>query len=362
MDVIEGNINIPPDVLADSMAASVDLLPEKTRERYQKEYEDFKEWLKIKRINLVNEDVLLAYVKGKSEMYSPNSLWTKVSMLKLTLKVYDNIDISRFGKLFAFLKRKSEGYRPKKSNILSEEQVMTFLLEADDGVWLLEKVILICGIFGACRGDELLKLNVEDFEDTNKNVIVTLRITKNKKSRVFLIPKEGLPFNAYQLYQKYAEKRPQNLETRRFFIVYRKEKCVRQVVGIHTIGGVPRKIAKFLKLKNPELYTGHSFRRSSATMLAENGGDLLAVKELGGWDSSAVAESYIENSVSKRLKITKQLFQRSNGNSEITTSIATASSSSVTSTGDSGPQVSYDGLQISSNNNCHFNFHIHYNK
>lgn len=90
-------------------------------------------------------------------------------------------------------------------------------------------------IFGAPRRDELVSM--DDFEETSKNVIVTLERTKNKKSRTFVIPKEGISFKI----------RPPNLETRRFFIAYRTGKCVKQVVGNHTIGKVSKKVLTFLK-------------------------------------------------------------------------------------------------------------------
>lgn len=352
----EENFEIPAEILEEASAASINLLPRKTKERYEKEYQDFITWRTSKNVKCVNEDVLLAYVKGKSELFAPNSLWTKISMLKLGLKVFENIDISRFGKLFLFLKRTSDGYKPKKAKILSEEQVTKFLLEADDQKWLLEKVILILGIFGACRRNELASLTVDDFEDTNQNVLITIRCTKNNKSRSFVIPKEGIPFNAYGLYKKYADMRPINLENRRFLIGYRNGKCVRQVVGYHTIGNVAKKIAMYLKLENAELYTGHAFRRSSATMLVDNGGDLLSVKELGGWKSSAVAETYIEKSISKRMKITKQLFDTENSTA------VPSSSTTATPIASSSSESPLDGLQISNNSGCEFNFHIHYHE
>ena len=53
---------------------------------------------------------------------------------------------------------------------------------------------------------------------------------------------------------------------------------------------MPQKIAQFLKLTNPELYTGHCFRRTSATLLIDAGGDITALKRHGGWKSTAVTE------------------------------------------------------------------------
>ena len=58
-------------------------------------------------------------------------------MLKSTLFIDENTDISKFPKLRAFLKRKNDGYRPKKSNVFNRENVNKFMLEALDDIYLL---------------------------------------------------------------------------------------------------------------------------------------------------------------------------------------------------------------------------------
>ena len=40
--------------------------------------------------------------------------------------------------------------------------------------------------------------------------------------------------------------------------------------GMHTIRGVPRKIAEFLGLNQPGNYTGHCLRRTGASMVAKS--------------------------------------------------------------------------------------------
>ncbi|EEZ99467.2 hypothetical protein TcasGA2_TC000033 [Tribolium castaneum] len=72
--------------------------------------------------------------------------------------------------------------------------------------------------------------------------------------------------------------RPESILHKRLFINYRKQKCTVQPVGINTISKFPENIARFLCLPNPEEYTGHSFRRSSATLLADSGADLAVEK------------------------------------------------------------------------------------
>lgn len=44
-----------------------------------------------------------------------------------------------------------------------------------------------------------------------------------------------------------------------------------QVIDKNTMGTYPSKIAEFLELPEPEKYTGHSFRRSAATLLSNHG-------------------------------------------------------------------------------------------
>lgn len=61
-------------------------------------------------------------------------------MLKSMLIVKENINIAKFDKLIAFIKRKSDGYKPKKSKIFTAEQIEQFLIKADDEKHLLTKV------------------------------------------------------------------------------------------------------------------------------------------------------------------------------------------------------------------------------
>jgi hypothetical protein len=88
-------------------------------------------------------------------------------------------------------------------------------------------------------------------------------------------------------------------------------------VGVNTFGNMPRKIVEFLQLPNPQSYTGHSFRRSSATLLAGKGVNFLGIKRLGGWKSSALAEGYIEDSLHEKIAIADQLAAGSSSRSSL---------------------------------------------
>lgn len=51
------------------------------------------------------------------------------------------------------------------------------------------------------------------------------------------------------------------------------------------------------------LSTGHAFRRSSATIVANAGASTTALKLHGGWKSATVAESYVDNSTFNKNQI-----------------------------------------------------------
>ncbi|KAJ4447032.1 hypothetical protein ANN_09020 [Periplaneta americana] len=67
-------------------------------------------------------------------------------------------------------------------------------------------------------------------------------------------------------------------------------------------------IATFLKLEDPDLYTGHDFRRTSATLLNNREGDTLTDESHGGWFYASVAEEYVENSLQHKMQIAKRFF------------------------------------------------------
>ncbi|KAJ8928057.1 hypothetical protein NQ314_019404 [Rhamnusium bicolor] len=77
------------------------------------------------------------------------------------LEIEEKSDISKRGKLLDYIKRENMGVRPKKSNIFSRENIEDFLNEAPDKL-LSIKVVLVVGVSGVCRTDELVKIKISD--------------------------------------------------------------------------------------------------------------------------------------------------------------------------------------------------------
>ncbi|KAH0814301.1 hypothetical protein GEV33_008491 [Tenebrio molitor] len=303
---MEKSNEVPENILKKANLLREKLLPVKSKAAYEKVYASFCYWRENNKVSAVTEEVILAYLDEKQETLSPASLWPHYSMLKSSLKVKENLCIEKFCSVTAYLKQINVGHHAKKSKVLSREHIEKFLLEAADETYLFVKAALIFGIAGACRRKELCDLTVNDIQDTGEVLIVTLRDTKTHLDRKFTIIGEGFVVNPLTIYRKYASLRPVNTSHDRFFLFYNNGKCTRQPVGINTFGQLPSKIAAYLKLEDPKTYTGHCFRRSSATLLAAGGGDLVSVKRHGGWRSSTVAEGYIEDCVEERIKIARK--------------------------------------------------------
>jgi integrase len=169
------------------------------------------------------------------------------------------------------------------------------------------QAVTIFGVCGGCRRQELCDVKVQHVKDEGAVIVVRIPDTKTHVSRAFTILSDGNGFNPIDLVRQYMKLRPSHTKIDRFFLSYRNKKCTVQPVGIKTIGKFPSIIAKYLGLENAASYTGHCYRRTSATLLANAGADVLTLKRHGSWKSSTVAENYVAESMCNKIKIAKMI-------------------------------------------------------
>lgn len=130
----------PPEIRALAENTMNNLLPAKSREIYEKNYAQFENWRKENKITTLSENILLAYFELRRQKYKSSSLWCLYSQLRSCINIHTSVDISKYHKLQAFLKRCHEGYTPKKSKILEEQEINKFITEADDKIYMAIKV------------------------------------------------------------------------------------------------------------------------------------------------------------------------------------------------------------------------------
>ncbi|KAJ3629839.1 hypothetical protein MTP99_014205 [Tenebrio molitor] len=74
-----------------------------------------------------------------------------------------------------------------KTQRLDIMEIEKFLREADNGTYLMMKVMLIIGISGACRREELTFLDVKNITDKGSYIIIQIPDTKTNVRREFTI-------------------------------------------------------------------------------------------------------------------------------------------------------------------------------
>lgn len=159
--------------------------------------------------------------------------------------------------------------------------------------------------------------------------------------------------NYLDLIRKYRNMRPQHISHNHFFVNCRNGKCTVQRIGINSFGDMGKKLAGFLKLPEPALYTGHAFRRSSATLLADSGADISVLKRHGGWKSTSVAERYVEDSLEMKNKIAKLIHGTNSSSAPLNVLPTSSLSNTVTSA-----SHSFGGLKFENLHNCTLNLHF----
>lgn len=122
------------------------LLPAKSKDLYENAYKRFEKYMLERGVSAVTETIMIDYMAELSKRFKSSSLWSNYSMLKGTLNLSHNIDISKFFKLRAFLKQQNIGYKAKKCKIFTKSQFRRFL-RAPDKKYLMHKVDILVSKF-----------------------------------------------------------------------------------------------------------------------------------------------------------------------------------------------------------------------
>ncbi|XP_044754455.1 uncharacterized protein LOC123313576 [Coccinella septempunctata] len=205
------------------------------------------------------------------------------------------------------------------------------------------KVTMIMGVMGACRANELYNMKIQDIGSA---VLVNVPNTTAKISKKFTINEDF-----YRICKKYIELHPAHVTSNYFFLNYQNGKCTSQRIDINKFTIMGKQIAEFLKLLNCNEYYEHSFRRSSATILVDAGGDIRTLKRHGGWKSTMVAEGYIEDSMKNKLDTAQKI---STSIQEETTEFQIGNLKQIGTT-DQSIDLSINSMPSFIFNNCSFN-------
>lgn len=296
----------PPDVKEEAVKARGNLIPRKTQERYLRAYQTFSTWMEEKNTKKIGESTLLAYFNEGLRSKAPTTMWSEYSLLKKTIYINDNIDISQFKSISELLKQHSRTHSKKKAKTFSTNEIDRYLEDAPNTLdYIQEKFALLLGICGGLRSEEFCHIRFENIVEIEDNLKVTLDFRKTDQagngSIFFMISntdKKKCPIHYYHLYKKEFPK-PEGY----VFHQIRNGKYTKQKRGKTFFYELPKRVAAFLKLPDIDKYTGHALRRTATTWLAERGASTNIIQKFGGWKSSSVAQEYIDNTDSMRQDI-----------------------------------------------------------
>lgn len=271
-------------------------------EKWMRRYTDFKMQKSLEGDEI---NVYLEFIKEISINYKCSTVWQAASCVNKFLKIYKNQDHIRNPIFKSYMKNIAKQYVPKKSAVLTVDDVNNYIRQSGKtNQDLCEKVILIIGIYGALRLSEIAYLDFKDIRKDGPNFMILIRQSKTDQagigSEFAISPLSSVDICPVTLLISYLNLFPIK-QGRLFRKMNKLDQPTQQVLGINKIATLPKKVADFLGLTGD--YSGHCFRRSAATIIADSGASMLQIKRLGRWQSSSVAESYISQSKSSKLEI-----------------------------------------------------------
>jgi integrase len=302
-----------------------------------------------------SEESVLSYLKQCQDEkgYVSSTLWTVrshvVTYLKLECKIeipdtrtstwIKSLDSIYYeNSVICFLLLFEETHKKKKSDVFTHEELFEFINCADNRVFLVIKLVVLFCYFGALRIGECFVILRSDITLTTKGLLVSITRTKTDRAQLgttFVIPYLPHTTNAagidsvdpIELYKEYMFK-IEHIPAERFFLTHNRKTDMykNSPISKNTMASFPRLVAEWLKKDNPKVYTGHSLRATSATILADSGASLENLKRHGGWKSTSVAEGYIRESMQQKTDVAVAL---SNPNSPSTTNANSDTSASA---------------------------------
>jgi len=255
-----------------------------------------------------------------SDNYKPTTLWSIQSQIKRVLLNETKQEL-KLPLTKLYLKGLEKVHLKKKIIYFYKKQVIMFLTWEEETCEILRlKVVMIVGIYGGLRICEIVDLTWIDIKKDNEEYSITINKSKTDQKGekfIFKVTKwETLLNSKYcpvAILDRYINLIPNNIKEKcRFIVSVTKDKLkyMKQNCGRNKIGLFPSDTAKILKEKdfsitNEDLehYTGHCYRRSMGTILADMGISIENLRRIGRWKNIKTAEEYIDRSESGFRKI-----------------------------------------------------------
>ena len=297
-----------------------EIVPLKSKSKYDKRWEEYKEYIGNNEPSEENLIQFFDYLR-KEKHYECSTIWSIYSMINSKMQLNHGLKLQNFSRITALLKSYEVGYIRKTAKTFTQEQFQQFLRDAPNtGSYIQLKVGIIIAYCGGLRCADLTNINCEDL-NFNENTGMWVKYRVSKQRGEVIENQFNIPLDLCEYLQRYDDDITENnVGEGRLFKCIRFRKngqhyYTRQPMGIHIISKFSCKMAEFLNLENPNAYTGHSLRRSSATLMAESGTSTEVMKKHFNWRSQGTCSKYVDRTKKSQMDISK-IFSKAKSDEE----------------------------------------------
>lgn len=299
-------------------------LPRRSESRYAHTAMKFRAFCEAHHYSDINEG-LQYYVRSLRQYHKISSIRSIVSQIKsVCINNKTPLKEETLKIIYGYLKAEGRTEAPKKSLVLKEGDITTFLRTETNGLKGKQlKVALIIGFFCALRNAELYDLRRDDIKEDNDFECFNVSIKRSKTDQAGCGFSATIPFaigdislvtilrdylNALDNFILQHHLDPINQPL--FTAITPQGSFMQCRVGINTMAKMASRIAEKLGLDNAAAYTGHCFRGSAATNMAENGASDQQMKSLCRWKSEKMADTYTRKTERLKNEATQTLLKR----------------------------------------------------
>ena len=276
---------------------------EESRKQYRRMWSLFREFTNADfESGPPGEESLTKFFKHLREEkhYASTSMWTFYSCLNSVMKRKYNVKLQELPRLTMVIKGFDTDVK-RKAPIFNESQLKAFMLgKMESSYWLVRQAIVIVAFFGGLRLQECQDLVLEKFVRSSDGFKVTHSRCKQRSDQrdsAFFVPEIGGFAARLGVYLAKVNSELCKFSGRAWWTGTKGQLLKNSPLGRNMIAKVPHAVAVRLNLPQPECYTFHSYRRTSATSAANGGMSSEQMVDFYGWKSASMCKEYISTSV-----------------------------------------------------------------
>jgi site-specific recombinase XerD len=190
--------------------------------------------------------------------------------------------------------RRTLGTASRKKAPATSDRIVVMAFAADDDLGLRDRALLLIGFADAFRRSELVALDIEDIEETELGVKVTIRQSKTDQEgqgQNIAIVKGSVacPVAAVRAWLKAA-----GIETGAIFRSVKKGGKVAGRLSPQSVADIVKAYAERVGL-DPALFAGHSMRAGFLTSAAKRGASIFKMMDVSRHKSVETLRGYVRD-------------------------------------------------------------------